>query len=180
MNVRLFTLLTLVVLLSACGGGDLSDLEKFIAEEKSKSNFPNEPLPDFPAAHTFFYQSESLRDPFLPLQERVVNVSDDVSAEINCPRPDLHRQKEDLEQYALDSLEMKGVFRQEDDETFALIEDPRGTIHPIRVNNHLGLNHGEVILIEPQLGYLELREMIPNEEGCFREQISPIKMQRNN
>ena len=63
--LKLVPLLGFSALLTACGG-DMSDLDAFIAETKQAHHGKVDPLPEFPPYQTYQYESEDLRDPFRP------------------------------------------------------------------------------------------------------------------
>ena len=143
-----------VVLLAACGG-EMNDLNAYIADINSR---PAEPIPPIPPVKTYTpyeYDGHTGRDPF---RSSTSEGSDDVAATSNSdgPRPDANRTKEYLEQYELDTLSMVGTFIMGDGH-WGLIRDPEGVVHRIAVGNYLGRNHGEVTSIrEMKLNLTEL------------------------
>ena len=95
----------------------------------------------------YTYDGRSGRDPFT---QSTTEGSDAgaTAGPTSGPRPDLDRPREFLEDFELDTLEMVGTF-EKDDNQWALIQDPNGTVHRVAVGNYLGKNHGRVILITP-------------------------------
>lgn len=144
----------LVSILTACSQ-DMTDLQNYIADIKSR---PAEPIPPIPPVKTYTpytYEGQTGRDPFRPSTSEG---SDDMAATASSggPRPDRDRPREYLEQYELDTLAMVGTFMLEDNH-WALVRDPDGVIHRVAVGNYLGRNHGRVTSIEEmRLGLTEL------------------------
>ena len=52
-------------LIAACGG-DMTDLQEYIAEVKQRPGGRIEPLPQIKPYETFRYRADSLRSPFMP------------------------------------------------------------------------------------------------------------------
>ncbi|MEN8280255.1 pilus assembly protein PilP [Acinetobacter gerneri] len=104
------------------------------------------PEPVFETAPSYSYAAQQLRSPFLPssvAQELKVLAGKRVT-------PNPNRQKQYLEQFPLDNLNMKGTFRNRAGVSFALIQTPTGQVERIQVGDYLGLNQGRVIHIEPK------------------------------
>ena len=73
--------------------------------------------------------------------------------------PNLARQLQPLENYALESLTMKGSMRQ-NGQILALIQTPDGEIERIQRGSYMGVNHGRVVNITPT--QIDLIEIIPD------------------
>jgi type IV pilus assembly protein PilP len=56
----------------------------------------------------------------------------------------------------------------------ALIKDPSGLIHQVRVGNHMGQNFGRILAIS-ETG-VELVELVPNGTGGWLERQSAIAL----
>ena len=155
---------------------DDSDLKQQVAEVKKITHVTLEPIPDFPQFESFSYTATSARNPFEPLnkdkKQEASPVIDEVMRDnVNCLRPDRHRNKEYLEAFPLDSLKMVGTIS-ENGETWGLIIDPDGMIHRAQVNNYLGENFGKVVAISGKR--IEVREMHNNGSGCYSEREASI------
>ncbi len=126
--------------LVACGG-DMSDLDAYMAEKRARPGGVIEPIPAFQAYEAFAYAATTMRSPFdRPVEVRQVTQMNARSA----VRPDNDRVKEFLEQFTFDSLRMVGRFER-GDSTWTLIEDPEGGIHRVQIGNFLGRDHGKII-----------------------------------
>ncbi len=147
---KLAVALTGAALLAGCDS-DMSDLERFVAETKLKHQGRVDPLPDFVQYESFAYSETNLRDPFKPNVDIVI----ESSASSSGPRPSAQRRREALEGFPLDALKMVGLLQQRST-SWALIQDPDGTIHRVQPGNYAGQNHGkitdisenEIILVE--------------------------------
>ena len=74
--------------------------------------------------------------------------------------PNLSRQPQPLESYAIESLNMKGSLRSQSGRITALIQTPDGEIERVQHGSYLGVNHGRVVNITPT--QIDLLEIIPD------------------
>jgi len=170
-----------LVLLSACVGGDMSDLEAKVAEVKNRKNLVPPPLPEFPPERIYLYPHEEgkARDPFGSLIEE--KKTDPLPGTLpeklrpECKPPDLYRNPEPLEQFPLDALAMVGTLNL-DGQIWGLIKSPppEQLIHRVQVNNYIGQNKGKVIYIGDQ--QIDLMEKVDDGTGCFQEKENSLKM----
>lgn len=152
-RLNFIPLLGLTTLLTACGG-DMSDLERFIDETKTKHHGKVDPLPEFPPYETFEYLTETVRDPFRPQTD--LNSSPVAEVEYTGPRPEATRRREPLENFPVDALKMVGLLQQKS-QTWGLVRDPDGTIHRVQPGNYAGQNHGKIVaLSETKIDIVEL------------------------
>jgi len=155
----------LAVSLTACGGEENVDLRSYVAEVKAQQKSRIPPLPKPQTFEVFTYDDATLRDPFVPTVElQAANTN-------NGLKPDLSREREVLEQYAIGSLKMMGSL-EKNGRRWALIRASDGTLHRITVGRHLGKNNGEVLAItETQL---ELKEIVPDGLGGWIERRTTL------
>ncbi len=143
--------------LTACGG-DMSDLDRFIAETKTKHHGRVDPLPEFPPYETFVYSADVYRDPFrsqTDISSGTVAQQQDYSG----PRPEATRRREPLEGYPIDALKMVGLLQQRS-QTWALVRDPDGTIHRVQPGNFAGQNHGKITAVTENR--IDITELVPD------------------
>ncbi len=170
-GLLLFTFSALFI--TACNGG-MEDLDRYIAEVKSR---PADPIPPIPPVKTYSpypYEGLTGRDPFRPSTSEG---SDDTAATSNRggPSPDTNRAREYLEQFELDTLAMVGTFSM-DNSHWGLIRDPDGVVHRVAISNYIGKNHGKVSYIrETQLG---LSEMITDGMGGWLVREASIAVEK--
>ncbi len=145
---------------------DTSDLERYIADIKSRPSAPIEPIPEMKPFDTFVYPEDLKRDPFVePKPERKE------AAIADGPRPDPSRPREALEDFPLDSLRMMGTLQQ-NGRLWALIRDPDGTIHRVETGNYLGQNHGRVVTINN--AQVELVELVRSGQSGWIERTAAL------
>ncbi len=149
--------------LSACADKGMDDLKQFVAHEKRKKSGTISPLPEFVQLKMYSYDSADIRDPFVP----VVDVEIVTKKGYTGPTPDENRIKEPLESFALDSLRMKGILKQEG-VSWVLIQDPDGLLHRVTVGNYVGLNNGKITKLYDDS--IEIEELIPDGKGWEKRQ----------
>jgi len=166
------TIITIILLLTACTNDDMSDLTEEINKINARKNTNVSPLPEFKHVPSYFYEVENMRDPFIPFPETpgggtgVIIVEPPVPGEEKCPPPYPYRVRAGLESMPLDSLKMTGTLQQ-DNVLWALILDNEGTIYRVRSGDFMGLNFGKITSIEETK--VNLQELTPNREGCWDE-----------
>jgi len=128
-------------MLVGCSGEDLSDLDSFMAEKRSRPGGIIAPIPTFKAYEAFAYSATTLRSPFdRPIEVREIAQLQAIAA----IKPDANRTKEFLEQYTFDSLRMVGTLER-DNNQWTLIKDPDGGVHRVKAGNYLGRAHGKIV-----------------------------------
>ncbi len=162
-------LLVATLLLSGCVDwvDDKRDLVQFVNKTKAAPSGKIKPLPDFKPYHSFVYEGASLREPFaalVPYSEPEEIEDEEPKAEAGGLQPDLERQKEYLESFALEQLEMVGsIFKKDDQAIWALVKDSNAEVHRVGKGSHLGLDFGLVVDIDEQ--GIVLSEIVTNGRG---------------
>lgn len=144
MKPSFLALISMMSLLSACGGGDNADLRQFIQQEKNKPPGRIEPIPSYPPYESYIYSAASIRSPFdkpVDIQRRVFAKAD------SNVKPDLSRTKEYLEGFDIAGMAMVGTLKK-GGTLWALVKDPSGGIHPVKGGNYIGKNHGKIMSID--------------------------------
>lgn len=162
---RLAILAVAALLAAGCARGD-ADLRAQVEEIKAQRGAPLEPPPVLRTFESFTYQAQGLRDPFTP--SRAAEAADDSGV-----RPDMNRPREPLEAYPLDALDMVGTIGT-GPAMVALVKDPTGLIHQVRVGNHMGQNYGRILAIS-ETG-IQLVELVPNGAGGWLERPAAIAL----
>ncbi len=168
-----YLILLMFVFIMGCNNS-INDLNEFVAHQKTLQVKPIDPLPQLKPHEVFEYNANSARDPF----SNDLEVADEVTqAEMAVAEggegPDLTRRKEFLESYPLDSLLMVGTYQQDDD-YWALVVDPEGTIHRVSQGHFLGHNHGQVVSIFEN--EIQLTEWINDGLGAWRERSAAMAL----
>lgn len=165
MRVRFGLLLAFVAsVLTACGSG-MTDLEEYIADVKQRPGGRIEALPQIKPYETFGYSVENLRSPFI--QERVVAQS----ASAKGPTPIKNRNKEYLERFSLDTLNMVGTLSHAG-KTYGLVQTSDGLVHRVLPGNYVGQNDGRIVAINDNR--IEIEELVSDGIGNFFKRSAGI------
>ena len=166
--------------LSGCVSRDISDLENQVAEILARPGGRIEPLPEVQPYEAYAYQSADLElnSPFklfyvidIPEITDGAVVDDGLTDEMR--REVRERNREELEQFELDSLRMVGTLENETND-WAIVRDPEGVVHRVRQGNYMGRNIGKVINIFEDR--IELREIIQNTNGRWEEREAALAL----
>ncbi|WOE31068.1 MULTISPECIES: pilus assembly protein PilP [unclassified Acinetobacter] len=161
-----------LILLSGCHSRS-DDVKEQMAKIQHQATLPVESNPTLVPAPIFEYSVYQLRSPFVPhslanaLQRRTYTKMD-----LNVSRP-----REELENYSLESLRMKGSFKTIEGNPFALIQTPDQTLKRVRLGSYMGHNHGRVIKIQPKS--IDLIEMIANGDDGYIERSRRLILSDN-
>ena len=173
---KLLLLILAATILGGCVSRDKSDLKVWTEEVLARPGGRIQPLPEIKPYEAYAYvsASESTRDPFEPfyqqrhaeeiVTEENVGLTKEMVAEIN-------RNREELEQFELDSLRMVGTLENAD-ENWAIVSDPSNTVHRVKVGNYLGRNVGKIVNIFEDR--VELREIVQDSNGRWDERQAAI------
>jgi len=154
----------LSMVLGACGG-DMSDLQEYIADVKQRPGGRIEPLPQIKPYETFRYRGESQRSPFTP-EQREAN-----EGKPTGPAPIENRNKEYLEQFPLDTLSMVGTLAREG-KTYGLLQTADGLVHRVVPGNYVGQNDGRIVAIDE--GSIQVEELVADGIGGFFKRTAEI------
>lgn len=158
------------VCLAGCAG-DMSDLEEYALEVKSRKSRAIDPIPEFKPFERFAYEAGDRRDPFLPLLQSREQV---VAAGSGAVRPDVNRPREPLEEFALDSLRMVGTITMQQ-RAYALIKAPDSVVHRVTVGDHLGQNFGKITAVSET--EVVLMEIITDGFGGWMQRPASVELQ---
>lgn len=139
-------LLNASLLLTACGGTGHDDLKIFMDQTTAQGGGGNiEPIPTFSPYRPFDYSATLLRAPF---DRPVVIVNPLELTPKSSVKPDENRLKEYLESFSVESLTMVGTLEQKG-EFFALLSDPKSSVHYVKEGDYIGRNHGKIMRTTP-------------------------------
>lgn len=159
--------------LSACGNANVSDLENYVAEQKSLRKGRIEPIPPIPEYVTYAYNSKDLRAPFSPIRKEPTEPCKKGKSKKPCFEPDRDRKPEVLEQFALDSLSLVGSLEQEG-ERWALIKSNDGILHRKKIGNYIGFDNGLITQINEN--YIYLLEIVTDGLGGWVKRKTVLKV----
>ncbi|HEC20352.1 MAG TPA: pilus assembly protein PilP [Gammaproteobacteria bacterium] len=157
--------LLLALMLSACGGEENVDLHTYVKEVKARQTGKIPPLPKPQKFEIFTYNDKSLRNPFEPTVEIQAAETN------NGLKPDMSRERDVLEQYALGSLKMMGIL-EKNGRRWALIRTSDGTLYRVTVGRYLGKNNGKITRITET--ELEIKEIVPDGLGGWIERKTTL------
>ncbi len=160
---RILALLLLgATALAGCSSRD-SDLDHFIEQTKHESGGHIDQLPEVKPYDAFVYGDKNMRSPFVPGGS---------GADSNSSvRPDSHRNREYLEQFALDSLKMVGTLNLGGNH-YGLVQAKDGRVHRVVVGDHLGQNDGKIT--EIAASKITLVEIAPDGLGGYMERQAAL------
>ncbi|OJZ21624.1 MAG: pilus assembly protein PilP [Thiobacillus sp. 65-29] len=164
--MRRFTILLAALGLSACGGGDMDDLQRFVAEAGKDMQGKIEPLPEVKVYEPFTYGAFDLPDPFKPRKLS--------SGGGGGVQPDFARPREPLEAFSLETLKMVGVLAKKG-VMHAVIKTPENAIYHVRTGNYAGQNFGRITQISDT--EVTLRETVQDSAGDWSERTSSLMLQ---
>jgi type IV pilus assembly protein PilP len=160
-----FVAVMLTTLVAGCGGGT-SDLQQLLAEKKKRPGGRIEPLPQIQPYESFVYDPAGLRSPF----QTSVPVP---AAGAGGIRPDVHRTREYLEGFPLDTLKMVGTLRLSG-RTYGLIQSKDGLIHRVLPGNYVGQSDGRILSIADSK--ITVVEIVPDGMGAYIERPAAITL----
>jgi len=166
-SVRLMLGLLAVLMalgLTACGSG-MEDLEQYIGAVKQRPGGRIEPLPQIKPYEMFDYSVENRRSPFI--QDR--SITDSASA--TGPTPIKNRNKEYLEQFPLDTLNMVGTLERAG-KIYGLVQTNDGLVHRVLPGNYVGQNDGRIVSVTDSR--IEIEELVSNGIGNFFKRSAGI------
>ncbi|NNM52308.1 MAG: pilus assembly protein PilP [Pseudomonadales bacterium] len=138
-------MISMALMLAACGHSSMDELQGELTAIKMKPRGKIDPLPEPVVMPTFTYAAHQLRSPFTPYTD-AQNLPPLTGKKVE---PDLNRPKEALEQFSLEALHMRGTldWAKTGKIEQAIVQDPLGQEHFVRVGNYLGKNQGKVSAI---------------------------------
>jgi type IV pilus assembly protein PilP len=164
---RLLMMGVVTFALSACGGGDMDDLQEFMAEAGKDMQGRVEPLPQIKPYEPFNYEAFDLPDPFKPRKLSPTGGGGGL-------QPDLTRPKEPLESYSLESLKMVGTVSRKDG-IHAVVSTPDKTVYHVRAGNYMGQNFGLITQVTDN--EVTLKEIVQDSAGDWAERTSTLTLQ---
>ena len=142
----LLSITCLTLLLGGCGSGDqYADIRRFMAEVENKPKGSIAPLPEFEPYQPFTYGAANRRSPF---EAPVIIPPKSAEQRKNIGvKPPKDHVKQYLERFSLASLSMVGTLQQ-NNATWALVEDSGGGVHRVQVGDYMGSQWGQIESID--------------------------------
>ena len=181
-RLKSFWLASLIVCsflgLGGCVSSDISDLDQYVQDVLARPGGRIEPLPEIKPYEAYAYKSagQDARDPFKlfyqkdeeqEVEEQDSGLTKEMEDEIR------HRNKEELEQFELDSLRMVGIMESEEDQ-WGIVKGPDNVVHRVKVGNYMGRNTGKILNVFEDR--IEVREIVRNSQGRWEERQAAIAL----
>ena len=169
---------SIFISLSACVSRSFSDLENQVSEIMATPGGRIESLPEIKPYDAYAYKAgqNDSRNPFklfyVVEPPKIEETTDDGLTE-EMAREIRNRNREELEQYELDSLRMVGTLEDENN-NWGIVLDPTGVVHRVSVGNYIGLNIGKIVNIFEDR--IELREIIKESSGRWEERAAALAL----
>lgn len=163
-------ILTLLLFLAGCAGGEFEDLHEFVEHSGADMRGKIDPPPEVKPYEYFAYvNDEGLPSPFSPRKEASRDAG--VKGE---NQPDLDRPKEALEEFPLESLKMVGyLYRSK--VGYGVVRSPDGKLHRVRAGNYIGANFG--LITEVLDTGISVQEKVQDSAGVWVERSSSLQLQ---
>ena len=151
------------LVLAGCSGGQ-SDLQQWIEETKKKPGGRIAPLPEVKPYESYVYNPGGMRSPFQPQGP---------NAGAGGVRPVVHRNREFLESFPLDTLRMVGTFKVGKN-FYGLVQSKDGLVHKVQPGNYVGQNDGKIT--EITASKISVTEIIPDGLGGYIERPASLAL----
>jgi len=158
-------------MLVACQTSDKEDLQQFVLQATLKASIEDIGIKVVQSNEPLAFTQQQGRAPFLKAPQNMFFEQVDVVK--SCLQPVFNRPKEALELFSLKQLNMRGNL-QLDRQHWAIIEDPDGFFHRVKVGGYLGLEYGKVFAITDT--HITLFELISDQKGCWQKRMVEINL----
>ncbi len=175
MRARILVTMMAVLSLSACGGADSDDLQKWMADQR-KSIVPKiVPISEPKVFEPQAYDQVAVVDPFdrEKLAQALKRDGGQSVANSALVAPELARRKQALEAYPLDAMAMVGSMVRAG-KPVALIR-VNNLLYQVRPGEYLGQNYGRVMKIDET--EVALREIVQDAVGEWIERSAALQLQ---
>lgn len=162
-----------IVILSACSGGEQTELREWMQEQTKEMKIGVPPLPEVQALPAVSYEGKDLKVPFSPQKIVTANaVASSPSAQAASERA-----RQPLENFPIEDLTVQGVILT-GKRPYALVQPrlPNKPMH-VTVGDYMGQNFGKVVSITNT--EVTVLETVRDNNGVWteREIIKPVPRQ---
>ncbi len=165
--MKKLSLLPILLLLSACNGGD--DPRTFVANAGKDLRGKVQPLPEVKPYEPFVYTATDLPDPFKP-RKLTPPAGSGKAGGLQPPRDHV---KQALENYPLEALKMVGTLQQ-GKMNYALIKTPDNNLYRVKQGNYMGQNFG--IITQVSDTDVKLTEIVQDSGGDWTERSTSLSL----
>lgn len=165
-------LAAVAVLLAGCGDSDVKEVRDWMEQVKNETRPSIKPLPAPKDFIPFAYADRDTMDPFSP--NKLLNqLAKAAEASKDPNKPDLQRQRELLESYPLDTMQMVGTM-QKGGVNYALLQIDR-SVYQVRAGQRIGQNFGIVTRVGDDA--INIREVVQDAAGEWVERMAKLELQ---
>jgi len=169
--MRNLAIVSMVLLLAACGGDEHQDLKLELKNLTKDLRGHVPPLPVVKPYEPVPYKAFDLPDPFGPAKIELAT-GGAAKQKSGANAPDANRPKEPLEAYPLESLKMVGALSQKG-VNYALVRAD-SSVYRVKVGNYLGQNFG--IITEITDNQINLKELVQDASGDWTERKVALQL----
>ncbi len=175
MRVRILVTMMAALALSACGGADEDDLQKWMADQKKTTVPKIVPITEPKVFEPQPYEQLAVVDPFdrEKLTQALKRDGGQSVANSALVAPELARRKQPLEAYPLDAMAMVGSMVRAG-KPVALVR-VNNLLYQVRPGDYLGQNYGRVMKIDET--EVALREIVQDAVGEWIERTAALQLQ---
>lgn len=175
MRARILATMMAVMTLSACGGADKDDLQKWMVDQRNATVPKIVPISEPKIFQPRAYEQVAVVDPFdkNKLAQALKRDGGPSVANSGLVAPELARRKQALEAYPLDTMVMVGTMVRAG-KPVALVR-VNNLLYQVRPGDYLGQNFGRVMKIDET--EVALREIVQDAVGEWIERSAALQLQ---
>ncbi|TCM69122.1 type IV pilus assembly protein PilP [Acinetobacter calcoaceticus] len=150
------------IFLQGCGS-QIDTVNQEMAQIRSQPPLPIEAAPHFESVPHFEYAAQHLRSPFLPnsMASELMHMS------TQQVKPNFSRETQYLEDFELESLQMKGSMKNDKGQRLAVIQTADAQVATVKVGQYMGFNQGRIINITE--AHIDLLEVVSDGRNGYVE-----------
>ena len=159
-------------LLAGCGDSDVREVRDWMEQVKRDTHPSVKPLPEPKDFLPYAYGAREAVDPFNP--NKLLGELARAAATSNNPnQPDLARQRELLETFPLDTMQMVGTM-EKGGTRYALLQVDR-SLYQVKAGQRIGQNFGVVTHVGDDV--VDVREVVQDAAGEWTQRVTKLELQ---
>ncbi len=174
-TLRVLGVVVLAGVLSACGGSNADELQKWMTEQRSQARPKVVPIPEPKVFKPQGYAPVGMVEPFSKekLAQALNRDSTQATSNAALVAPELARRKQALEAFPLDAMALVGSMVRAG-QPVALVK-VNNLLYQVRPGDYLGQNYGRVTKINET--EVALREIVQDAVGEWIERTALLQLQ---
>jgi Tfp pilus assembly protein PilP len=179
---KLFSLLGIIILLSACNKHDLSDLEVYIANIRTINHSSIKPISAYEPIQHYFYNATKNRDPFIPLKSLMAKSKPKAKPKLIKPKRAIPvrvkklkkcRRNSKIDYTGIKHLKMVGTL-QMGKHKWGLVES-NGIVLRVKRNDYIA----KAKIIRITKNHIKFLRNVPDGKGCWKKVYEKIFINSN-